>query len=405
MVSNPKVIWNPYSPDYFRNPYPHLNACRESNPIQFGLHDAWIFFKYSHVSEIIRSPDFLVSDLSGYLKTKEPNIFDNNGCPYLAKGTQKWLLYLNGSEHKQLRATVGKTFNEFNFKEIIYQAMCALLEEFKDKNEFDLVDFCAFFPFYVMRIFFNLPQNYNIEQVKEYCNYIARVQDIYISKQSYREINQWFLWGNEMFDQIKDVNKTEIDFKSLIIRSGKKMGVEYSEEEINSIFSIALMAAFETSKDNLAITMLELLMKPKLIEQILKFNEAEINLLTEEIFRFGAPLHYTIRINKSKLVYTEFEIPANSKIYLCLASANRDPQQFKNPDLFVPLRKPNNHLSFGAGSHLCLGASIARQEIRLCIQPMLNFLKNYEVDFTKEIKYAKQILMHTISSAPVKRKI
>ena len=117
--------------------------------------------------------------------------------------------------------------------------------------------------------------------------------------------------------------------------------------------------------------------------------------------------HYKIklnRINKNKLQFNDIEIPAQSRIYVCLASANRDADEFQNPDSFISLRNPNEHLTFGAGSHLCLGASIARQEIRICIKPMIEFLKNYLIDSSKELKYGKQILLRTIESLPIKKK-
>ena len=401
MVSNSKIIWNPYSPDYFRNPYPHLNACRESNPIQVGLHDSWIFFKYNHVSEIIRSQDFLVSDLSGYLKTKEPYIFGNNGCPYLAKGTQKWLLYLNGDEHKQARAIVGKAFKEFNLKVAISEATEQVIKKFESETEFDGIDFCSEFLFFIMKKFYNIHDDYTMEEIKIYSNRIARAQDMFVTKQVYQEINKWFLWGNDMFNH---QGNDAFNYKQLIEDFAKNMQVEFSEENVLSILSLSLMAAFETSKDNLVIAINEFLTQPNLMEEALSFDENQISLLTEEIFRFCAPVHYTIRINKNKLQFNDIEIPAQSRIYVCLASANRDADEFQNPDSFISLRNPNEHLTFGAGSHLCLGASIARQEIRICIKPMIEFLKNYLIDSSKELKYGKQILLRTIESLPIKKK-
>ena len=89
---------------------------------------------------------------------------------------------------------------------------------------------------------------------------------------------------------------------------------------------------------------------------------------------------------------------------MCLASANRDENVFENPDEINSLRNPNEHLAFGGGSHACLGATIARQEMRLCLKPMLEFLKEFTIDETQPVHYAKQIMMRTIESVAIKRK-
>ncbi|TSE08639.1 cytochrome P450 [Aquimarina algiphila] len=392
-----KIIWNPYTKGYFDNPYPHLKRCREENPIHKGAHNELIFFRYKDINEIIRSNDFEVSELSTYLQTKEPYIFKNSDmCPYLSKGTQKWTMYLNGDEHKSLRAVMGKSFKEFDLNIIIKESINTLNNRYKNSISFDLVEYCAYFIFLVTEKLFGIKDFESFEKVKKYSNMLARSQDIFIPKQIYKEINSWFLWGKDIFH--------DSEYKENIRFFANQLNLNYTEEDIYSIMSISVMAAFETSKDNLTMALYQILRDPKLTDYVLHNEIKKINLLIEELFRFSSPLQYTVRVNKQPIEYNDTIIPSKSKIYLCLASANRDPDFFINPDEIIPDRYSNEHLAFGGGNHFCLGAQISRQEMRYCLKPMVSFLSNFEIDNSKPTKWAKQIFMRTVDSLSIKLK-
>lgn len=388
-----KVIWNPFTPGYFANPYPHLQECRENNPIHKGVHNLWIFFEHNTVSDIIRSDDFLVSDISAFFKEKEPAIFGTGGCPFLSQGTKLWPMYMNSTAHKQVRTAMGKSFMEFSLEEIFSTSISATNNKYNGTRELDLVSYCGHFIFQVIEQFFQITQYESFEHVKKYSNLLARSQDIYIPKQVYKEINDWLLWGKNIFSESAYKQSIEASLKDL----------NYSQDDIYSIMAVSLMAAFETSKDSLSIALHEILQDPFLMELVLNGSPNEINLLIEELFRYATPLNYTIRVNKKPMYFNEgIEIEAGSKLYLCLASANRDPTVFENPDVIVPGRTPNPHLSFGGGVHFCLGASIARQEMRYCLKPIVEFLKEYTLDESKEVKWGKQIFMRTAESIMLK---
>jgi cytochrome P450 len=74
-------------------------------------------------------------------------------------------------------------------------------------------------------------------------------------------------------------------------------------------------------------------------------------------------------------------VPAGSPILLVLASANRDPRRFKDPDAYDVLRSDLQHLTFGYGHHFCLGASLARLEGRVALDELLNRFPEWDVDY------------------------
>ncbi|RYY53737.1 MAG: cytochrome P450 [Chitinophagaceae bacterium] len=398
------VTWNPYTPGYFNDPYAHLRECRDTNPVQKGVHGSWTLFNHQDCFDLLRSPTARVSELSNYFREKEPAIFRNGGCPYLSRGTSKWAMYLNGNEHREVRKVMVKAFKQFDLPVILAEAVEAVNQLFSGENEFDLVDYCANFIYQVIRRLYSLPAHYSFEEIKEYSNMIARSQDLFVPRQVYQVINDWFLKGNELFRDLP-VTSDPSGYKAQLSSLGHEIGVDYSEEDILSIMSVSVMAAFETSKDSLSMALLEILSDPSKIEEILGAGPTLISTCVEELFRYTAPLQYTIRVTAEPVLVGNSLIAENSKVFLCLASSNRDPLVFENPDELILSRNPNNHLAFGAGNHVCAGTYIARQEMRFCLQPIVDFLKGYVVADRSQVKYAKQIMMRTIESAWLKKRV
>jgi hypothetical protein len=99
----------------------------------------------------------------------------------------------------------------------------------------------------------------------------------------------------------------------------------------------------------------------------------------EEFLRFDSPVQALVRTLSQDTCFKGFEIPENSKVYLMLGSANRDPRCVADPSRFDVTRSPNRHLAFGFGTHFCLGASLARLEARVAFEEMLSRFPEFEV--------------------------
>jgi cytochrome P450 len=388
-----KVKWNPFTSGYFENPYLHLEDCRQNNPVQKVYDNAYFLFRYKDINTFLREKDFKVHSLTEYLGQKEDYIFKKteNTCPYLSKSTELWPMYLDNEIHRKIRRAITKAFHALPVQNLIAESLEKTLAIFKNQNTFNLVDFCGRFIYYFVKEALKIDNKVQYERIKYFSNLVAKLQDLYIPKQVYQEINSEIV-------SLKNVFKSSV-FKNEILRETKDLHL--SEDSLYSIILVSFMAAFETSKDNLSLALYEILKKPELIDSILASDKKRLKLFIEETFRLSSPLQFTVRINTYPLQIGDYRIPENSKLYLCLASANRDPEIFEHPNELIPYRINNPHLAFGAGTHKCLGATIARQEMELCLKPMLHFLKDYNVE---KIKWSKQILMRTANTIMVKKK-
>jgi cytochrome P450 len=111
----------------------------------------------------------------------------------------------------------------------------------------------------------------------------------------------------------------------------------------------------------------------------LRADRALLPYAREEFLRFFSPLHGTVRTALSDSMVGDHEVTAGERIYIFLASANRDPEMFDNPDEVVLDRFPNRHIAFSAGIHRCVGSFLAKMMFEVMIEEILDRIPDYEV--------------------------
>jgi cytochrome P450 len=100
----------------------------------------------------------------------------------------------------------------------------------------------------------------------------------------------------------------------------------------------------------------------------------------EEVLRFEAPVQVTKRVTTREIRIHDADIPCGAEVFLVLASANRDERRYDRGDEFDIGREPLRHLAFGDGIHHCLGAPLARLELRIVLEELLQMGLSYELD-------------------------
>jgi cytochrome P450 family 142 subfamily A polypeptide 1 len=125
----------------------------------------------------------------------------------------------------------------------------------------------------------------------------------------------------------------------------------------------------ETTRTVIARTLLNLIARPDQW-QLLR-DGADLTLAVEEFIRFVTPIHNMCRVATEDHVVGGETIRAGQQAVLMYSSANRDEAHFEQPERMDVTRQPNNHIAFGFGTHFCLGASLARLEIRIFFEELL----------------------------------
>jgi cytochrome P450 len=111
----------------------------------------------------------------------------------------------------------------------------------------------------------------------------------------------------------------------------------------------------------------------------------------EEIVRWDPASHYVVRFIEEDVMLHGTTIPANSRVVLLTSSANHDERVFENPELLNIHRKIERHVGFAFGTHLCLGAALARLETKVALEELLARYPNYQLSGPIERGYAGNV--------------
>jgi cholest-4-en-3-one 26-monooxygenase len=149
------------------------------------------------------------------------------------------------------------------------------------------------------------------------------------------------------------------------------------ELAINGLLFLA--GGFETTANAIAGGMLELMHNHQERER-LAANPSLIRTAVEEILRWTSPVTHNLRTATRDTEIRGKRIRKGNRVVMWTASANRDEEAFPDADRFDVGRTPNDHLTFGRGRHFCLGAHLARLEIRLTVERLLARLPDLQLN-------------------------
>jgi len=152
-----------------------------------------------------------------------------------------------------------------------------------------------------------------------------------------------------------------------------------ADAEILPLLSLLLVAGAETTRNAIAGGLLALIERPEQMSA-LRADRSLLATAVEEILRWTAPTAYNRRTATRDVELGGQKLRAGDKVTHWYPSANRDEAVFAEPGRFDIRRDPNPHLSFGHGAHHCLGASLARSEIRIVLEELLPRVAEIELD-------------------------
>jgi cytochrome P450 len=155
-------------------------------------------------------------------------------------------------------------------------------------------------------------------------------------------------------------------------------GERLSDEDFRFFFLVLLIAGNETTRTVTTNGMIALLENPDQLDAV-KSDLSLVNSTVEEVLRYNPAVHAFRREVTEELEIRGQKVAPNDKLMLWYSSANRDEDAFDEPDKFDVRRHPNDHLAFGVGEHFCLGANLARMELREIFRGVLSRIGDMEM--------------------------
>jgi len=141
---------------------------------------------------------------------------------------------------------------------------------------------------------------------------------------------------------------------------------------------LLIVAGQETTRNATSGGMLALIENPGAAAR-LKADPSIVDTAIEEILRYTTPVTHILRVARNDSELRGNRIRAGDRVVNWNISANRDAAAFSRPDSFDLTRKPNDHLAFGHGEHFCLGANLARLELRLILDEVMRRIPDLEL--------------------------
>jgi len=188
------------------------------------------------------------------------------------------------------------------------------------------------------------------------------------------------------------------DFISVLAQAENE-GV-FTRHQVLVNTALLLFAGHETTMNLICNGALAFIRHPEQWERLRADPAGAARVATEECLRYDPPVKSTQRIAAEDVERHGKTIRKGDRLRWIMAAANRDPRAFADPDRFDIARQPNPHVSFGAGIHYCLGASLARiegQEVFCALAERFGSLR-LETD---ELSYQPSIQFRSLASLPV----
>ena len=154
-------------------------------------------------------------------------------------------------------------------------------------------------------------------------------------------------------------------------------GQPLTKEQVIADCLLLLDGGAETTRTVIARTLLNLMSHPGEWDKLK--SGADMTVAVEEFIRYVTPIHNMCRVAVDDYDIAGGTVPKGHQVVLMYGSANRDPKHFSDPERFDVVRFPNNHIAFGFGTHFCLGAALARLEIKIFFEELVRRVASFRM--------------------------
>jgi cholest-4-en-3-one 26-monooxygenase len=317
---------------------------------------------------------------------------------------QQSLMMLNMDPplHTRYRRLVNKGFTPRmvrDLEESIHRSTDAIIDQVIEKGVADFVtDISAELPLQVIAELLGVPQD-DRHRMFEWSNRMVGNEDPEYQAQAEMALTaalELYAYAAELFGQ-KRIDP-HADLMS-VLTTVEVEGEQLSELELELFFLLLTVAGNETTRNLMSGAMHAFFEQPEQWER-LRADRSLLPRAVEEMLRFVTPVMNFRRTATCDLTLSGTDVTAGDKIVFFHASANRDEDVFADPDTFDVGRDPNPHIAFGGGGpHFCLGANLARMEIRVMFEHLLDRLPDIRQD--GEVQRLQSQFINGVKHLPV----
>ncbi len=377
-MTKPKLVFNPYSQEFFDSPYEIYARMRDEAPIYYDEDgDFYAITRHADVAAALKDHESFSSSRGcnlSMVKSSEP--------------PQKSIIFMDPPDHRHMRSLLNKAFTPRAIQSQ-HETVTELVEHYLSKvdpDNFDVVqDFSGPFPVEVITRMAGVPEDYR-QQVRHWIDKGLEVKpgQIELSEENMQaNIDSGIYYyslvqerrQNPQDDMISRLIAAEIPGENGEMR-------RLDDIEITAFTSLLGGAGAETVTKLVGSAVVEFARHPEQWQMLLD-DRSLVPAAVEELLRYVGPVQYNVRFTLKEAELPNGTIPAHKPVFILQAAANRDPRAFDDAETFDITRDRSQaqNLGLGYGIHSCLGAALARLESVIALEHLLDFMPRYEVDF------------------------
>ena len=378
MPRAPEVDFRPYDSAFAADPYAVYARLRETSPVFHSSQAALTLFARH---EDVRS---LVLDARLGRSIDRPASAEGSASPRPAQGRDRLpgysryvsnnLLETEGSDHARVRRLVAAAFSARRVRELrarIQARVEALLGARRHDRHMDFVaDLAAPLPVQVIADLLGWPES-EVHRLRPWSARIVRLYEKDCTAADEDSAERATAEFAAMIASLAVQRRADPrdDLVSALVEVHDQ-GERLSTDELIATCMLLLNAGHEATANAAGNGLWALLRHPGQLER-LRADPTLLPTAVEEMLRYDAPLQLFHRYVLEDMERGGVDLQRGERVGLLYGSANRDPWAFERADDFDIGRSPNRHLSFGAGTHFCLGAMLARLELELSFETLL----------------------------------
>ena len=358
-------------PDYVPNAYEYLAALREQSPVHRNSDGSACLTRYDDLVAVYRDPGLWSSDkkIDFGLKFGDSPLYEHHTTS---------VVFVDPPDHTRIRKLFQHAFTRKALAALeprIEALVDTYLDELAERREMEIVSGFSFkLPVEVVCDMLGVPRTDRI-MIRDWALLILGALEPVLSEEQFtagcRAVEDFKAYLRELIAHRKahPARARPGEILTALVEA-EEGGERLTEIELLHQCIFLLNAGHETSTNMLSHGIHELLRHPDEAQRLRQDPSLDEDVV-EEILRYQAPIQINNRRALEDTDLSGVPIAAGTVVHLMIAGANRDPAQFADPDVFDIGRRPNRHLSFGLGIHICAGNSLARMEGRLAFGRLL----------------------------------
>ncbi|WP_337031620.1 cytochrome P450 [Paenibacillus illinoisensis] len=385
-----------FTKEFTQNPYPVYEKLRETDPVfkvmfphgEFG----WIITRYEDAVEVLKDQRFS-KDVAKRYGPENQTVFVNN------------MLFSDPPDHRRLRGLVQKAFTPklvADMRSHIQDIADDLLNKIGSRDQMNLIDEYAFpLPIIVISEILGVPVE-DQDKFRVWSNSIIDASSSDHAEMFEQHAKEFTEYLTDWFAKVRK-NPGKDLISQLVI--AEESGQQLTENELLGVVSLLIIAGHETTVNLIGNGVLALLEHPEQRDLLIQKPEL-IHNAVEEMLRYNGPVEFsTSRWALEDVEFRGQKIAKGELVIVALDSANRDTETFKDADIFDITREKSQHLAFGKGIHLCLGAPLARLEGEIAISTLLARYPEIQLqtDVT-ELEWRPGMIVRGLKELPVQLK-